>query len=119
MDWLAVVGDAVWILAMSLIAGASRATWRLIPPHLRVPMPMILGQGAGWRASKPLALLATPAVATAFGLALSVAARRPPEFTGMSLIVFGLRMLTAPPFVLLHLMHLRRAVDTLAEEGQL
>ena len=99
MNWLAVVGDAVWIMTLSLIAGASRASWRVIPPHLQVPMPMILGQGAGWRASKPVALLLTPLLATVFGLALGAAARRPPEFAGSGSWVPLSETATALPFV--------------------
>jgi purine-cytosine permease-like protein len=116
MDWLAIVGDAVWILALSLIAGASKSAWARIEPDASVPMPS--GSRILWRAPKLVALLFTPVLATLIGLALGAAARMPSE-SAAPLIVFGARMALAPPLVLLHLMHLHRAMGVLADEGQL
>ena len=119
MDWLAVVGDAVWILSLSLIAGASRSAWPRIEPDACVPMQFTPRRRILWRAPKPVALLFTPVLATGVGLALGAAARNPIDMDAAPLIVFGARMALAPPFVLLHLMHLHRAMSVLADEGQL
>jgi hypothetical protein len=116
MDWLAVIGDAVWILALSLIAGASKTAWTRIEPDASVPMQ--LGSRILWRAPKPVALLTMPVLATLVGLGLGAAARMPSDGAA-PLVVFGARMALAPPFVLLHLMLLHRAMSALADEGQL
>lgn len=118
MDWLAVIGDAVWILALSLIAGASRTAWPRIEPDASVPMQFSLKRRPLWRAPKPVALLFTPVLATVVGLALGYAARTPADGSA-PLLIFGVRMALGPPFVLLHWFYLHLAMTTLADEGQL
>jgi hypothetical protein len=118
MDWLAIIGDAVWILSLSLIAGASRAAWARIEPNARLPMQFSLKRRVLWRAPKPVALLFTPILATAVGLALGYAARMPADDSA-PLVIFGVRIALAPPFVLLHLIYLHLAMTALADEGGL
>ena len=67
----------------------------------------------------PSALVAGAVLATLVGLALGAAARNPIDMDAAPLIVFGARMALAPPFVLLHLVHLHLAMSALADEGQL
>ncbi len=114
MDWLAVIGDAVWILILSLIAGASRSAWGRIEPDASVPLPF-----TPWRTSKPVALLLTPVLAATVGLALGYAARTALQTGPAPLLIFGARIALSPPLVLLQLIYLHRAMTALADEGQL
>ena len=119
MDWLAIIGDAVWIMTLSLIAGASRTVWAKIPAGAAVPMQFTLKRKPLWRAPKPVALVFTPVLVTVIGLAFGYAARVAPPYGGMPLIIFAVRMALGPPFVMAHLLHLRLALETLDGEGKL
>jgi len=119
VDWLSIVGDAVWIVAMALIASGSRTGWRRIPDDVRVPMQWRLDKTPTWRAAKRVAFGVTLAVPLVFGLILSAAARDVSLGADERLLNFLVRTATAPVFVLIHYAWLRAALKTLASEGAL
>jgi hypothetical protein len=107
------IADAIWIVALSLIAGASRQAFRRIAPEVRVPTPF-----GAWRASRGVALVFVPVVATVIGLALLVAARTA-ESPDAQLLLFGVRAFAASLLALMHFFWLTAALRTLAAEGAL
>lgn len=109
------VADAIWIIALSIMAGASRTAGRRMAPDTRVPMQL---GGGGWRARRNLALAFTPVLATLVGLALLVAARRA-ESANAQLLLFGVRAFTASTIAAVHMLWLNAALTTLREEGAL
>ena len=38
MNWLGIIGDALWIVALAMMAGASQRAWRRIPAGTKLPM---------------------------------------------------------------------------------
>jgi hypothetical protein len=118
MNWLAVVGDALWIVCLSFIAGASRTAWRRIPSDVTVPF-WALGEKPLFRLRRDVALIAFPLFATILGLVLSAMARRPPAIPVQPLLLFGLRALLAPLMVMSHLGQIRTAIELLQKEGKL
>ena len=119
MDVLRIVGDAMWILALTLMASASRAAWSKIAADAKVPL-IITGAGRGLaRAPRTLALCLIPGIAFITGAALLFAHGLTGVAGQTTLIVFGLRLVVAPLFVIAHLAWLGRAMTRLAQEGAL
>jgi hypothetical protein len=116
---LSILGDAFWIVAMAMIASATRNIWKALPADARLPMQWGLNRKPTWRARKPLALGLTLGIALVFGLILSAAARDPALAPDERLVLFLVRAATAPLFVLVHLLWLRAAVRVLDAEGAL
>ncbi|HEY8573524.1 hypothetical protein [Phenylobacterium sp.] len=112
---LVYIADAIWVVALSLVAGASRQAMRRIEPQTRVPM--TLG-ASGWRAPRNVALVFVPALATMVGLAFLLAARLA-ETVNAQLLIFGVRAFAASLLALFHFLWLTAAMRTLAEEGAL
>jgi hypothetical protein len=119
MIFLTYAGDALWILALSIMAGASRDAWRRMEPQTRVPIRFKADGTPRWRASRPVALCALPGLAFAISLTL-LAPSRNPQLTGdQALILFGVRATLAALFPLAHLRWLKAAMAALAAEGAL
>jgi hypothetical protein len=116
---LSILGDAIWIVAMSLIASGSQAFWRRLSPETRIPMQWSGGRQPTWRAQRPLAFGLTIGAPLVFGLTLSAAARDPAISPSEVLLVFLLRTFTGPIFVLIHYAWMRAASRTLEAEGAL
>jgi hypothetical protein len=118
LNLLSIIGDAIWIVAMSMIASATRAGWARLTPDARLPMQWGLNGQPTWRAAKTSALAIVVGVPLAFGLVLSGLAR-----TGLApeqqLILLLVRVATAPLFILAHMLWMRAALRTLASEGAL
>ena len=119
MDVLRIVGDAMWILALTLMASASRAAWGRIAPDARVPMIITSAGRVLARAPRTIALGLIPGIAFLVGAALLFAHALPGVSGQTALIVFGLRLLVAPLFVIFHLAWLSRAMTRLAQDGAL
>jgi len=119
LDILALVGDAVWIFVMATIASATRRATQSIPAGVRLPMQWGGNRQPPWRAGRLLAFGLTVGLPLVFGLALSAAARAPGMDMGEPLILFLVRMVTAPLFALAHMLWLRAAMRTLEAEGAL
>ena len=114
---LGYAGDALWILAMALIASTSRGALQRIPRDVRVPMQWAAGRRPTWRAGRTAAFALAIGIPLIFGLGLLVAGRlaEPTD----ALLVFLVRAATAPVFVLAHIAWLRAALRTLDDEGAL
>ncbi len=116
---LSVLGDAMWIVAMAMIASGSQRFWKRLPAEVRVPMQWSLSQKPTWRAAKPLAFGLTVGIPLVVGLLLSAAARDPSIPPAEVLLVFLVRAFTAPLFVLVHYAWMRASAATLEAEGAL
>lgn len=117
---LSILGDAFWIVAMAMIASATRGAWKGLPADARLPMQWgVMSRNPTWRARKPLALALTVGIPFVFGLILSAVARDPQLAPDERLMLFLARTATAPLFVLVHMLWLRAALRTLDAEGAL
>ena len=118
LNLLSILGDAIWIVAMSMIASATRATWVRLAPAVRLPMCWGKDGRPTWRVAKPPALAIVVGLPLAFGLVLSGLARTPlaPE---QQMILLLVRVATAPLFILAHMLWTRAALRTLETEGAL
>ena len=116
---LSILGDAVWIVAMAMIASATRAAWARLAPGARLPMRWRADRQPTWRAGKPTALVITIGLPLAFGLVLSGLARSPELAPDERMVLFLLRLATAPLFILGHMLWMRAALRTLDSEGAL
>jgi hypothetical protein len=117
MTILAYAGDALWIIALSIMAGAARNAWGRMNADTMVPMWIRLDGSPGWRARRLWALCALPAFALAVSLFLVVGNR------GLggdeALILFGVRASSAGLFPLIYLRWLKPAMALLEAEGAL
>ena len=94
-------GDALWVIALAIMFGASRQAWRRTRPGERLKLPVgEVGRG--------LALWALPGAAFAFSLWLALEARG--QEGDAALIVFGVRATAASLLALLHLRWLASAL---------
>jgi hypothetical protein len=111
MVFLIYAGDALWILALSIMAGASRQAWGRMDAGTLVPMHIRPDGTPGWRASRFVALCAVPGLALALSLVLMAGARSP--------VLTGVRATLAAILPLVHLRWLRAAMARLEAEGSL
>jgi len=116
---ISILGDAVWIVAMAMIASATRAAWARMAADAQLPMQWSADRKPTWRAGKPLALAVTLGVPLVFGLVLSGLARSPGLAADQLTILFLVRVATAPLFILGHMLWMRAALRTLEAEGAL
>jgi amino acid transporter len=117
MNFLAVLGDVLWLLALSIMGGASRMAWGKVKDVL-VP---VLWSPAGktvWRAPRAVALASLPTFACLFSLWLLAESRRPLELN-VGIILLCVRAILAAIFAVVHLSQVRRALNQLAAEGQI
>jgi hypothetical protein len=115
---ISIGGDALWILALAMMASFTLAAWKRISADARVPVL--------WKAGAPLAraprwaaLLALPLLAFAIGAWLQVESRQPDRDLAGALVVLGVRATLAPLFALLHLGRVQKALAILEAEGAL
>jgi hypothetical protein len=104
MIW-AYVGDALWVIALSIMFGASRQAWRRIPPGARPPL-------MGARLPRGLAVWALPAGAFLLSLWFALQARTTSD-PDQAFIIFGVRAVLASLLALLHLRWLGAALKGL------
>jgi hypothetical protein len=90
----AYAGDALWVVALTVMFAASRAAWR--QTQGRPSLPYLGGQ-----ARREIALWLLPTASFAASLWLALRARGVDDEA--ALIVFGVRAVTAPLLALLHL----------------
>jgi hypothetical protein len=116
---LRILGDGLTITALSIICAASRMAWRRIPAEVGVPVLKGADGRPTWRARRGPALTALPVVAslvllgiTFFGLTYAA-----PD-SNSAIILFCIRALLASGFALIHLLHLRWAMQILIEDGE-
>ena len=114
MRFLSIAGDALWIIALSVMASGARAAFKRAKPDAPTPLPF-----AGDRRARPaVALSLMPAGAFVIGALLLFAHRTSPPGPE-DLIWFCLRAIAAALIGLAFLRHLKAALETLQREGQL
>jgi amino acid transporter len=117
MGVLAVLGDILWLLALSIMGGASRLAWGKVR-DLLVPMVWSPSGKTLWRAPRAVALASVPAFAFLLSLWLLVESRRPTDLN-VGIILLCVRATLAAIFAVVHLTQVRRALNQLAAEGQI
>jgi hypothetical protein len=119
MTILMYVGDALWVLALAIMAGASREAWKRMDAGTMVPMAFRQDGSPGFRAKRAVALSALPLVAFAVSLLLVLRNRNLAVSPDEALILFGVRATLAALFALAHLRWLKAALTQLEAEGAL
>jgi hypothetical protein len=109
---LSYLGDALWVIALSIMFGASRQAWRRIPPGVKPPL-------MGVRLSRGLVVWALPGAAFLLSLWFAMQARGWRGDPDLAFILFGIRAVSAALLALLHLRWLGEAMAALEREGQL
>ena len=117
MGVLAVLGDILWLLSLSIMGGASRMAWGKVRDVL-VPMVWSPSGTTLWRAPRAVALASLPTLAFLLSMWLLVEGQRP-QPTEWSIILLCVRAILAAIFAVVHLTQVRRALNQLAEEGQI
>ena len=118
MNILGVIGDVLWILSLSIMAGASRMSWARIGKAVKVPMLWAPSGATVWRTSRGVALTALPIVALVLSLWMMVGSRKPMALE-LAVILLCVRAILAAIFAVVHLTQIRRTLNQLAEEGQI
>lgn len=119
MQFLTYAGDALWIISLSIMAGASREAWKRTDPDTRMPMQFRADGAPLWRAKRNSALLTLPVTAFAVSVILVVFNRNQAATGDEAVILFGVRAIAAALFALAHLRWLKASMDILAKEGAL
>jgi len=106
------LGDALWVIALSIMFSASRQAWRRIPAEVKPPL-------MGVRLPRGLTVWALPGAAFLLSLWFALQARSWRGDADLAFILFGVRAVAAALLALLHLRWLGAAMATLEREGQL
>jgi len=118
MNYLGVIGDVLWILALSIMAGASRMAWGKIGKDVKVPMLWSPSGVTVWRAPRAFALIALPLFAFLLSLWLMLGSRKTMALEP-AIMLLCVRATLAAIFAVVHLAQIRRALNQLVEEGQI
>lgn len=119
MNWLGIVGDALWIVSLSIMASASHKAWARVPAETKMPLQFARDGRAMMRVPRHIALLLIPGVAFLLSLVLLWQNREIPPGTPDALVLFGIRATLAGLFALYHLRWLQAAMTQLDQEGAL
>ena len=119
MTIYSLAGDVLWIIALSIMASASRAAWVRIDPTTAVPINFTQDGKPGLRVSRGVALSAIPVLGFVVGVVLVVFNRNATGDPNQALILFGIRSLAAALFAIAHLRWLKAALEALEAEGRL
>ena len=116
MDLLKVAGVALWIISLSIQAGASRAAFRRVPPDVR--MPLTFGPRP-LRARRAVALCLLPVATFLIGAMLLTSNRDVAPWSDQAWVLLGVRATGAALLGLAHLRWLAAALAELEREGAL
>jgi hypothetical protein len=119
MPLLSLAGDALWIIALSIMAGGSRSAWGRIAPETKIPLQFAQNGAPTWRFRRNIALIAFPAIAFVVGVLLVLFNRNVAANPNTALIFFGVRATVAALFAIMHLRWLTAALELLDREGLL
>lgn len=111
------VADGLWILAMALIASASRGALKRVPADARMPMQWGKDGKPSWRLARNVALGATFGLPLVVGLVLSALSRLAAHDAQSAVMLFLMRTLLAGLFAVVCLTWLRASLRTLEDEG--
>lgn len=117
MNIMGVIGDVLWLLSLSIMAGASRMAWSKVREVL-VPVFWAPSGQTLWRAPRAVALASLPTFAFLLSLWLLFQSRQPAEPT-LAIMLLCVRAILAAIFAVVHLTQVRRALNQLAQEGQI
>jgi hypothetical protein len=118
MHVLSLAADALWIVALAIMASVSRTAWRRMTSETKVPLQFHKDGRPAWRLKRDVALVLPIAAAFLLGMALLWGHRSVTDLT-YDVIFFGLRATLAAMIALLHMQWLRQAMTTLQAEGEL
>ena len=110
-------GDALWVLAMALIASTSRGALKRVPVHVKMPMQWGADGRPTWRAPRNLALGFVFGLPLVLGLGLSAYSSLAVGDLQAAMILFLVRALMAGAFAAACLVWLRASLRTLEDEG--
>lgn len=119
MNWLGIVGDALWIVSLAIMAGASHRAWRRVPTTTKMPLQFARDGRAMMRVPRHVALLLIPGIAFLISLMLMWQNRQMVPGGPDALVLFGIRATLAGVFALYHLRWLEAAMAQLDQEGAL
>ncbi len=119
MHWLSLAADALWIMALAIMATTTRTAWGRMRPETRVPMQFGRDdKPSSWRLRRDAALTLPVALAVLFGLALLWGHRSVTDLS-YDVIFFGLRATLAAVLTLMHMQWLKSVLAVLGAEGEL
>ena len=113
------LGDALWIIALSIMASTTLAAWKRIDPETTVPLQFALNGKPTVRLRRNLALPLIPTAAFVLGVVLVMANRNAAADPQQAVILFGVRATAAALIAVGHLRWLKAALDQLESEGAL
>ncbi len=119
MDWLRILGDALWIIALAMMASSARNAARHVLPGARVPMLFRKSGEPGWRLPRNAAFATTTVLGLAIWLVLLWIGRQTPADLATQIVAFGVRATLAAFMALAHMHWMKAALAALAAEGQL
>ena len=96
MNWLGIVGDALWIVSLSIMAGASQRAWGRVPPETRMPLQFARDGRAIMRVPRHIALLLIPTIAFVLSVMLLWQNRQTAPGTPEALVPVSYTHLTLP-----------------------
>jgi hypothetical protein len=117
MNLPAIIGDVLWLLALSIMGGASRMAWGKVGDVL-VPVIWAPSGQTLWRAPRAVALASLPTFAFLLSLWLLVESKQVLEPT-VAIMLLCVRAILAAIFAVVHLTQVRRALNQLVGEGQI
>jgi tetrahydromethanopterin S-methyltransferase subunit E len=118
MDWLRILGDALWIVSLAMVASSALNAARHVESTARVPL-IYRKSGPGLRLPRNLAFAVNPLTGLAVGMILVWAGWQAGPGADAQLISFGVRATVAALFALGHMYWMKAAMEALAAEGQL
>lgn len=118
MHILSLAADALWIIALAIMASITRTAWMRMTADTKVPLQFHKDGRPAWRLKRDFALVLPVAAAMLFGMALLWGHRSVTDIS-YDVIFFGLRATLAAMIALLHMQWLKQAMTALAAEGAL
>jgi len=114
---LRILGDGLSIAALAIIASTAQSAWKRIPKGARIPMQWGLDGKPTWRTSKAVGLLAIPALAILILLSFTLTQLTFNVEGAGAVIVLCVRAILAAALALSQLVHLRKVIETLRNDG--
>lgn len=109
--FLGYAGDALWIIALAIMASASRQAWRRLPPGAGIPVALNPDGSAAMTTTRGPALLAVPVLAFIVGAALLFVRPLTGDYALAAIALFAVRATAAAILALAHLRWLRVVLD--------
>ena len=119
MNLFMVAGDVLWILALSIMASATRLAWLRMTPDTLVPMSFTQDGRPGLRLKRFPGLIILPGFGFVVGALLVTFNRNIPAASTETIILFGVRATAAALVAFAHLRWLKAAIEALENEGAL